>query len=379
MAPVPVVRAVEEYWYSFPSCHGRAAHAFARRTTDRYDEARRKVQRLVRARHPEEVVFTRNATEGINWLAASLPFEPGDTVLASDLEHNSNLLPWQRLAARRGVRHRVFATRPDGTFDAAAFEAALDASTRLVTVTMTSNVTGTSLPVERIVETARGRGVPVLVDAVQALAARRVDVQALGVDFAVMSLHKAYGPTGVGILYCRRDWFEHLEPPLVGGGTVDDSTYESSTPAPLPERFEAGLQNYAGVVGAGAAAEFLSAFGERALAAHQLRLNAEATEGLSRIPGVSILGPADPALRGSIVNFTVAGMPSHDVARLLDSASGVMVRSGKHCCHSWYNARGIGDSVRASFGVYNDAADVRRLLDGVRELARFFQGARRGP
>lgn len=336
------------------------------------EEVRDKIRRLINAEYVDEIVFTRNTTEGVNLLANALPLEKNDTVLCSDLEHNSNLLPWQRLARNGKNQHKVFHTNPDTTFNAESFVSSLDSSVRLISVVHTSNLTGTTLPVEQIIRIAHERECPVLVDASQSIPTGSVDVQQSDVDFMVFSMHKAYGPTGVGILYGKRKWLQELEPLLLGGESVDDSTYETHTLARVPHRFEAGLQNYAGIVGTGAAEDFLSTIDSMEFFEQITQLNAQVTEALANHPRIRILGPSNPERRGAIVNFIVDGIPSKEVADLLDRGDGILVRPGKHCVHSWYNDRGHPDSVRISFGVYNDSSDADRLVEAVGKLVRFF-------
>ena len=370
--PRAVVEAMCDYYYKFPACHGRAAHRFSQEVTEKYEETRRKIQHLINAKYSDEIIFTRNATEAINLVAYAFDVQEGDTVLCSDIEHNSNLLPWQRLVATRHINHRTFKTNDDSTFNMENFAAQIDPSVKLISVVHTSNVTGVTLPVREICRIAHRTDIPVLVDATQSVPARRVDVQDLDVDLLAFSMHKAYGASGTGVLYGKRGQLNRLEPLLLGGETVDDSTYDTHSLTQIPQRFEAGLQNYASVIGSGTAVDFLMSIEEEELSGHNLTLNTLATEGLNHLSGIHIIGPTDPAKRGSIVNFIIEGMRSYDVAQILDQTSNIMVRPGKHCMHSWYNARDLGDSVRVSFGLYNTEAEVTAFLDVLRKVIRFF-------
>jgi len=370
--PRQVVEAVNDYYTSFPACHGRSAHRFGQQVTEKFEEARAKIQSLVNAKYSAEIVFVRNATEGINLVAQSFYLQEGDTVLCSDLEHNSNLLPWQRLAVTRRINHRIFKLNHDSTFNLDEFTRQLDPSVKLISLMHTSNVTGVTLPVKEICREAHSRDIAVLMDATQGVPLRQIEVQGIDVDFLVFSMHKAYGPSGVGVLYGKRHRMIELEPLLLGGESVDDSTYTTHTLTEIPHRFEAGLQNYAGVIGSAVAADFLMAIERDEIAGHNLMLNTLTTEGLNPIPEVRILGPQDPAKRGSVVNFLVEGKDSHHLALLLDESTNIMVRPGKHCVHSWYNANGLGDSVRVSFGVYNTENDVDTFLETLKKVIRFF-------
>jgi len=372
LKPEPVLEAMQAYYHEFPGCHGRAAHAFARRATDAYEAARGSMARLIGARSPRQVVFTKNTTEAVNLVASGLRWRDGDEVLTSDLEHNSNLLPWEDARRRNGVRIRRFALAPDGSFDREAFTRALTPSVRLVSVFHTSNVTGVSLPLPWIVDQAHANGSLVLVDASQGVGIDRVDVARLDVDLLAMSMHKVMGPTGVGLLYGKADLLEDLAPLLYGGEMISDVRYEEFSLAAVPDRFEAGLQNYAGIIGAGAAADYLGRLPVDEAAAHLTALNRCATEGLAGVERVRILGPERAEERHGVLNFQLQGTPSEHVARILDESRNIMVRAGVHCAHSWYHARGEETSVRASFYLYNTLDEAKLLARSVGEIARFF-------
>ena len=372
LKPEPVLQAMQAYYREFPGCHGRAAHGFARRTTDAYEKARISMARLIGARSPRQVVFTKNTTEAVNLVASGLRWHDGDEVLTSDLEHNSNLLPWEAARRRYGVNVRRFALAADGTFDREAFASALTPAVRLVSVFHTSNVTGVSLPLAWIVEQAHANGSWVLVDASQGVGLERVDVARLGVDLLAMSMHKVMGPTGVGLLYGKADILDDLAPLLYGGEMISDVRYEEFSLAPVPDRFEAGLQNYAGIIGAGAAADYLRQIPGDEATAHITALNRCATDGLAGVDRVQILGPARAEDRHGVLNFRLRGTPSEHVARILDESRNIMVRAGVHCAHSWYHAQGHETSVRASFYLYNTLDEAKLLARSVAEIARFF-------
>ena len=373
LKPTQVVEASNEYYTKACGCHGRVLHTFGRQVTERYDAARKAVAKFINAASPEEVVFTRNSTEGLNLVTSGLPLRPGNTILLSDIEHNSNLLACQRVSEESGVGTRVFSTNEDTTFSWVLFEEAFTEDVKLVSILATSNLSGVRFPVEKIAAECRARGVPILVDAAQTATSEEIDVRAWGVDFLVFSLHKMPGPSGVGVLYGRRERLDGLDGLVVGGETVSDVTYNSHTLVEGPGRFEAGLQNYAGIFGVEAALEYVKGIGLPAIHEHKVRLNGILTEELVKIDGLSIIGPEDPAMRGGILNFTLDGFSPHDLSELLDRTAGVMVRSGKMCVHSWYNVDRKPDSVRVSLYLYNTEEECRVFLEHLGELARHFR------
>lgn len=368
LVPQEVLDAMAEYYRDFPGCAGRSLHRFAEEVSHRFEAARETIGRFLGATTPAGVVFVRNSTEAINLVGQGIAWKKGDRVVVSDQEHNSNLVLWQRLGPERGVRLEPLALRDDGQFDAEAFEEKLAKGVRLVSLFHTSNLDGRSLPVREIAERAHDRGALVLFDGCQAAPHRRVRLDELGVDFYAVSSHKMLGPTGTGVLAARPEAIGELRPLLAGGETVEWSTLEAHALRPSPYRFEAGLQNYAGVLGAAEGVRFLERVGLDVVERHDRALNERVTRALSDEPRVRVLGPAAPAQRPSVYAFTVDGVDPHDAALFLDEGHGVMVRSGRHCVHSWYATRGLDGNVRASFYLYNDDSDADRLIAGVREL-----------
>jgi len=387
LTPDAVLEAMEEYYTRYPGCAGRSVHRYSEEVGRRYEEARDAFAQFFGRADRSGVVFLRNATEAINLVAQGIRWKRGDRVLVSDREHNSNLVVWQRLARERGVRLETFPLPDDRTFDAEAFETTLARGVRLVSTFHTSNLDGRTLPIGEIVERAHDRGAEVLVDGCQAAPHRRVDLPRLGADAYAVSAHKMLGPTGVGVLLARPEFLAALRPLVVGGETVEWTTLDRHALRPPPHRFEAGLQNYAGVLGAHAGLRFLERVGLGEVEAQQLALNREVGRALSDEPRLRLLGPPAPEERPSIFAFSLDGVDPHDAALYLDEGHGVLVRSGQHCVHSFYAARGLSGNVRASFYLYNDRADARALARGVRELldlvpARGANGtsaARRGP
>jgi len=376
LVPRSVLAAMEEYYRDFPGCAGRSLHRFSEEVGRRYEAARGRFARFLGRSDPTGLVFVRNATEAINLVGQGLDWHRGDRVLVTDREHNSNLVVWQRLAAERGVRLGTFALGDDGTFDRDALEEELARGVRLVSFFHTSNLDGRSLPVREIAERAHDHGALVLFDGCQAAPHQRVDLDAWGVDFYAVSAHKMLGPTGIGVLAAAPGPLARLRPLLLGGETVEWSTLTAHELRPPPHRFEAGLQNYAGVIGAHAALDYLDSVGLDVVEARQRELNERVTRALGDEPRVRLLGPAAPADRPSIFAFCLEGIDPHDAAVFLDEGYEVMVRSGMHCVHSFYERHGLAGNVRASFYFYNDREDADALVRGVRELLERTDGAR---
>ena len=375
LTPRRVLAAVQAYYEEYPGCAGRSLHRWSEEVSTRVEATRRSVAEFLGAHGPEEVVFLRNATEAINLVGQGLVWKRGDRLLITDQEHNSNLVLWQRLAGAHRLRLEVLQLRDDGQWEPEALDAALAKGIRLVSVFQTSNLDGRSLPVRALVESAHDRGAEVLIDGCQAAPHGPVELERLGAAYYALSGRKMLGPPGTGVLAAAPGRLDALRPLLSGGETVEWTTLTEHRLRPPPYRFEAGLQNYSGILGLGAAAEMLRGFGPGELAAHDRALNSLATDALAGLPRVRLLGPLEPAERPSILAFTVAGVDPHDVALFLDSGHGVLVRSGQHCVHSWYARRGLPGNVRASFYIYNTPNDVHRFTEGLGELLERVPGA----
>lgn len=367
LRPRSVIEACSRYYSEFPGCHGRANNSFSRKTTECWEQARRRAAAFVNAA-PDEIIFTRNTTEALNLAATAVT---GGAVLTSELEHNSNLLPWLEMARLRRAEHRTFQLNPDLTFCMDRFAAALYGAA-LVSVPHRSHVTGCEYPVAAIAEAARAKGALVLVDGAQGTGPGGLDVKALGADFYAFSAHKMLGPSGLGVLYARRKRMGLLKPLLLGGGTVDDVGDGIYTLSAAPARFEAGLQNYAAAPGLAAAADYLAGVDAAASREHVLRLNAIMTEKVLSIKGAAIIGPADPARRGGVLNFTIQGMDAVELAGLLDGAENILVRAGRHCAHDWFRRAGLASSLRASLYFYNTRDEAALFGETVAALARNF-------
>ena len=368
LKPKLVIDAMNEYYTEYPVCGGRSIHKMAKKVDEKVTLSREKFQKFLGASSPEEIIFTRNTTEGLNLVANSLDFKNGDIVLTTDREHNSNLVPWQVQAHKRGIKHIIVYSNPDNTFDLDAFSGLFDKNknVRLVSMAHTANLDGYTIPVKEIIKIAHDQGALVMLDGAQSAPHKHVDVKALDVDFFALSVHKMVGPTGMGVLYGKLHLLEEIAPFIVGGDTVSDTTYESAKFLPTPEKFEAGLQNYAGIIGSGAAVDYISGVGLSNIEEHEKQLNTIITKGIKDMPGLKIIGPEDPKLRGGIISFTVElqkGGDAHDIALILDETENIEVRSGAFCVHSWFNYRKCEAAVRASLYLYNTENEAKKFVD----------------
>ena len=371
--PRQVIDGLAEFYRNDYANVHRGVYQLSARSTDRFEEARETVRAFLNAADEREIVFVRGATEAINLVAQSwgpAHVKPGDEVVISDLEHHSNLVPWQMVCERVGARLVVAPTDATGEFDLGQFETLLSPRTRLVAVTHISNVTGALLPVARIAELAHARGAPVLIDGCQAVPRLPVDVQALGCDFYAFSGHKAYGPSGIGVLYGRWDALLSMPPWQSGGGMITNVTYPQTEFQEPPHRFEAGTPDIAGAVGLAQAFDFIEGIGRAAIREHEAALTGYGVDRLSRIPGVQLVGGGQRRL--SIFSFNLDGVHPHDVGTVLDQHN-VAVRVGHHCAQPLMDKLGIPGTVRVSLGVYNDEADIDRLAEAVEACREMFE------
>jgi cysteine desulfurase/selenocysteine lyase len=372
LRPLSVIDAVREYYVDYPACSGRSMHKLAAKVTQKCADARILVSRFIGAAKPEEVIFTRNTTEGINLVANTLGLKSGDTIVISGKEHNSNLIPWQMLVKNKGIHLKIVQPNPDGTFNLAEFEKFLDPSVKLVSFGFSSNLDGVTIPAEAIIKLAHNKGSLVLLDAAQTVPHRQINVRALDVDFMAFSGHKMLGPSGTGVLYGKKKLLEALDPFMVGGDTVATSTYETCEFLPVPERFEAGLQDYAGIIGLGEATKYLQKVGFDFIQKQEATLTKAIQAGIADLPGLHLIGPQDPALRGGITTFYFEGIDSHRVALMLDSMANICIRSGQHCVHSWFHANHIAGSVRASVYFYNTLEEVEFFVENLKKIRKVY-------
>ncbi|MDP0399353.1 cysteine desulfurase [Tsukamurella strandjordii] len=358
----------------------RGAHQLAEEATDAYEDARAAIADFVRV-SPDELVFTKNATESLNLVAYTLGddraagvlgghrLREGDTVVVTELEHHANLVPWQELCRRTGATLKWYGVTDDGRIDLDSLE--LDSSVKIVAFTHASNVTGAIAPVPELVARARAVGALVVLDACQSVPHTPVDFAALDVDFAAFSGHKMYGPSGVGVLYGKRDILAQLPPFITGGSMIETVTMEGSTYAAPPQRFEAGVPMTSQAVGLGAAVKYLGALGMPQVAAHEHALVDAALDRLDAIDGLRIIGPTDNHDRGSAVSFVVDGIHAHDLGQVLDD-EGVAIRVGHHCAWPLHRRFGVAATARASFAVYNTVDEVDVLAEAIVKAQKFF-------
>lgn len=369
--PIDVWRAEERFVLGCNAPVHRGAYQIAEEATDLYEQARADIAAFVGA-DEDEVVFTKNATESLNLVAYALTgqIRPGDTIVVTELEHHANLVPWQQLCERTGATLRWYATTEDGRIDLDSLT--LDDTVKVVAFTHQSNVTGAIAPVAELVRRARAVGALVVLDACQSVPHMPVDFHALDVDFAAFSGHKMCGPTGVGVLYGKKDKLDLLPPFLTGGSMIEVVTMEASTFAPPPQRFEAGTQMNSQVVGLGAAVRFLSGIGMEAIARHEHKLTAYALERLQTIPGLRIIGPTTATDRGGAISFLVEGIHPHDLGQVLDDC-GVCIRVGHHCAWPIHRSLHAQSTARASFYLYNTTEDVDALVAAIAHARKFFR------
>ena len=372
--PRQVIEALVRYYEHYNANIHRAIHCLGEEATNAYEEARAKVAAFINAPSPECIVFTRNTTEAINLVAYTwgrANVEPDSEVLLTLLEHHSNIIPWQRLAAEKDASVRFIGITDSQALELNGLENLMDARTRLLAVTQVSNAVGTINPVEELVAEAHRNGTTVLVDGAQSAPHMAVDVQAMGCDFFAFSSHKMLGPTGVGVLYGRRELLEEMEPFLAGGEMIRRVTEEGATWNDPPWKFEAGTPNIADVIAFGAALDYLDDLGMDAVRAHEIEITEYALNRLRELDGLIIYGPPDAADRGGVVSVNYAALHPHDIGTILDR-HGVAVRAGHHCAQPLMRSLGVAGTARASFYVYNTQEEVDVLVDALSKARSFF-------
>jgi cysteine desulfurase/selenocysteine lyase len=367
--PASVIEAIQRYYETSHANVHRSIHTLGEEATEQYEAARDAVRAFIGARSREEIVFTRGTTESLNLVAQAVgrALQPGDEIVVSELEHHSNLVPWQMVCRDRGAVLKAIPLRSEGYLDLEAYARLLSPRTRMVAVAHVSNVLGTINPVAQIVEPAHRVGALVCLDGAQAVPHLPVDVTAIGADFYAFSGHKMLGPTGIGVLHGRREVLERLEPAWGGGEMIKEVWIDHAQWNDLPWRFEPGTPPIAGAVGLHAAVEYLGKLGMAQVSAYEQALTAATMDALARIPGVTLYGPRNPEMKGAVVAFNVEGLHPHDGAALLDQR-GIAVRAGHHCAQPLMKCLQIAGTLRASFSVYNTAQDVQRLAEAVAVL-----------
>ena len=367
LRPKPVIEAIRSYYEESPGCGGRSVHRYATTVSRKMMNCRKKIAELFNANESNEIIFTKNATHSLNQVAKGLSWNKGDVVLTTDREHNSNLVPWLQLEEEQGIDHRVVKSNDDNTFNLENFEnacAEAGSNLKMVSLSHVGNLDGIATPVKQAAKIAKDFGALVCIDGAQSTPHMKVDVQDLGIDFMAFSIHKMMGPSGMGGLWGRMDLLEGMRSITSGGSTVDTSHYDSLTWSRPPARFEGGLGNYAGILGTSAAIDYISNIDLDAVHEHEVSLNRIMTSILKDVNGLRIIGPEDASQRGGICSILLDNIDAHDIAILLDEAASVMVRSGMHCVHSWFNAKGIDrGSLRASAYLYNTEDEVKLFAE----------------
>ncbi len=374
LKPRPVIERLADFYLNHYANIHRGIHTLAEEATDAYENARARVAQFIGAAQPEEIVFVRNTTEAINLVAKSWGktfLKAGDLVITTEMEHHANIVPWQQLVEEKGIRLAFVPVTDEGRLDMEAFEALLAQEPKLVAIAHMSNVTGTVNPVEDMARRAHEAGALVLIDGAQSTPHFPIDVQRIGADFFAFSGHKMLGPSGIGVLYARKELLESMPPFLGGGGMIRKVTLEGFTPAELPAKFEAGTPAIAEAVGLAAAIDYLEQVGWEAIVAHERALGEYLLPKLLDVPGLHLLGPTSMESRGAVFSFWLEDAHPHDVAQILDHY-GIAVRAGHHCAQPLHRRFGYPASTRASLYLYNTFEDVDRFLQALYKVIEKF-------
>lgn len=373
--PKVVIDAITNYYTSYNSNIHRAVHQLAEEATSAYEEVRQKVAKLINAQSVEEIVFTKNATESINLVAnswAKQKLTKGDKVLTSEIEHHSNIVPWQLIAGEVGASVSYLNVRDDGLIDLDGYLSRVsDPSLKLVSISQMSNVLGSILPVRDMIKLAHERNIPVMIDAAQSVPHMKVDVQDLDCDFMAFSAHKMLGPTGVGILFAKRELLEEM-PPFIGGGDMIKEVHKDHTIFnDLPYKFEAGTPNIADVIGFGADIDYLNDLGFKNIREHEIEITRYALERMSEVSNITIYGPKDTTERGAVISFNLGDIHPHDLATILNDF-GIAMRSGHHCAQVLMERLEVSATSRVSFYLYNSKEEVNILINALENARRLF-------
>ena len=370
--PRCVVEAMMDEYYNVNANVHRGVHFLSTQATELHEAARETVRRFIHARSTTEIIFTRGTTESINLVAACFGqafMNEGDEVIVSEMEHHSNIVPWQLLAERKGIRLRVIPVSDSGELDLETYTQLFSDRTKMVSVTHVSNVLGTVNPIRQMIEVAHAHGIPVLVDGAQSTPHFAVDVQALDADFYAFSAHKIYGPTGIGVLYGKEEWLDRMPPYMGGGEMIQNVSFERTTYNELPFKFEAGTPDYVAATGLARALDYVNALGMDNIRAHEQELTRYAMESLQTIDGLRIIGQASD--HDAVVSFLLGDVHPLDVGTLLDRL-GIAVRTGHHCAEPLMHRFNIPGTVRASFGLYNTREEVDALVHALQRISRMF-------
>tara|TARA_B110000014_G_C20078118_1_gene562995 strand:+ start:110 stop:1330 length:1221 start_codon:yes stop_codon:yes gene_type:complete len=371
--PISVLNKLDEFYrYEFSNV-GRSIHSLAVKATNKFDETRVSIKNFINAKSKDEIIFTKNATEAINLVASTFGqqnINKGDEILITELEHHSNYVPWHYLRKIKGAVIKFAPINEDGDIEINKFEKLITPKTKIVGITHLSNVTGTIVPVKEIVEIAHKKNIPVLIDGCQSAPHIKIDVQDIDCDFYVMSAHKVYGPTGVGILYGKKKWLENLPPYMGGGGMISEVKKDKITYASLPEKYEAGTMPTAEVIAFNESIKFMNSIGIENLMNHEKELTNYALEKLKKMNSVKIIG--NPKNKAGVISFTIKGIHPHDIATILDE-DGVAIRAGHHCCQILHEKLNLSATARVSLGIYNTKEDIDILCKAIENCRKVFK------
>ena len=371
--PKAVIDKISNFYETEFSNVGRSVHTLAVKATNRFEATRDKVQKYLNAKHREEIIFTKSATESINLVASSFGkkyIHKGDEILITELEHHSNYVPWHYLRSEKGAIIKFAPVNEDGDVEINSIKKLITNKTKIIAITHISNVTGAILPITKIVELAKEKNIPVLIDGTQGAPHCDIDIQKIGCDFYAISCHKMYGPNGLGILYMKKKWVDDLPPYQGGGGMINEVKKEDITFAEKNMKFEAGTMQTAEVVSFAESLNFIEKLGIKNIASHENEILEYALEKLRKNNSIKIIG--NPKSRGSVLCFTLKDIHPHDIATILDE-DGVAIRAGHHCCQILHDKLGINATARASIGVYNNKEDIDKLSDAIKNCQRVFQ------
>ena len=372
--PNQVIQSIVESYELYNSNVHRGVHTTSMEATERYELARDKVAKFINAKSNDEIIFVRNTTEALNLIAYAWGLnniKASDYIVVTELEHHSNLVPWQFVSQKTNCELRLIPTTPQGTLDLSKIDELITEATKIVSIVHVSNLTGTINPVDEIIKKAKSVGALVCIDGAQSVPHMPVDVQQLDCEFLAFSGHKMLAPPGIGILHAKTSVLEELEPFLRGGEMVKEVTYSNATWIDIPTKFEAGTPNFIDPVGLGVAIDYLSSIGMENVRQHEKELITYALDKLKEIPGLEIIGPTNPEIRGGVATFTMKDIHPHDIGTILDQR-GIAIRTGHHCGMPYHKKLGLSATSRASFYIYNDYNDIDKLIEGMNDVINFF-------
>ena len=371
--PLSVIKSLDNFYKNEFSNIGRSIHTLSVNATNKFEETRMNVKKFINASSKDEIIFTKNATESINLVATTFGqqhIKQGDEILITELEHHSNYIPWHYLRVNKGAIIKFAPINDDGDILINKFKELINPKTKIIALTHLSNVTGTIVPIKEIVEIAKKKNIPVLVDGCQSAPHIKIDVKDLDCDFYAISGHKVYGPTGVGILYAKKKWLENLPPYIGGGGMISEVKKDKVTYAPLPDKYEAGTMATAEVVAFNESIRFMQSIGIENIIKHENELTNYALENMKKINSVNIVG--NPKNKAGVISFTIKGVHPHDISTIVDE-EGVAIRAGHHCCQILHERLNLSATARASFGIYNTKEDIDILCKAIENCRKVFE------